>query len=114
MNWEQYHEHTWYLMAMVQNTPIGCICVQRFEQYGYYGLSYIDVAFPYKNNGVAKKMIHELTKHIPGDLPLLLSMESEEGQKCHIHECFKRETWPNAAVTQDEFDEIYRLTESNK
>jgi hypothetical protein len=101
-------ENTWYLLAMVDNKPIGCICVEKFEQYGYYGLSYIDVAFPYKNNGVAKKMIHELTKYIPGDLPLLLSMESEEGKKCHIHECFKREKWHQVAFTQDEFDEMCR------
>lgn len=108
MNWEYNNDHTWYLLAMVNDTPIGCICIQKFELYGYYGVSYIDVAFPYKNKGVAKKMIHELTKIVPGDLPLLLSMESEEGQKCHMHECFKRETWPNACVTQEEFDEMCR------
>ena len=108
MNWDYTNDHTWYLVAIVNNKPIGCICVQKFERYGYYAVSYIDVSAPYKNNGVAKKMIHELTKIIPGDLPLLLSMESKEGNKCHIHECFKRETWPNACVTQEEFDEMCR------
>ena len=108
MNWDRDPENAWYLLAVVGNTPIGCICIQKFEQYGYYGLSYIDVAFPYKNNGVAKKMIHKLTKFMPSDMPLLLSTESEEGKKCHMHECFKRETWPNALVTQEEFDEMCR------
>ena len=108
MNWEYTSDHTWYLVAMVNHTPIGCICIQKFELYSYYGLSYIDVAFPYKNNGVAKKMIHELTKHIPDDLPLFLSMESEEGKKCHIHECFKREKWPKGIFNQEEWDDMWR------
>lgn len=108
MNWDYTNDQTWYLVATVNEKPIGCICVQQFDLYGYYAVSYIDVAFPYKKNGVAKKMIHELAKIIPGDLPLLLSMESEEGKTCHMHECFKRETWPNACVTQEEFDEMCR------
>ena len=108
MNWEYTDDDTRYLVATVNNTPIGCICIQKFELYGYYALSYIDVAAPYKNNGVAKKMIHELTTYIPDDFPLLLSMESEEGQTCHIHECFKREKWPKGVFTQEEFDEMCR------
>jgi hypothetical protein len=107
-NWENNPDDVYYLLAMVNNQPIGCICVFDYEseQYGpkHYGMSYIDVAAPYKKNGLAKRMIHELTKHLSNDKPLLLSRESREGAKCHIHECFKRECWPHSVMAQDDFD----------
>lgn len=107
-NWENNPDDVYYLLAMVNNKPIGCICVFDYEseQYGpkHYGMSYIDVATPYKKNGLAKRMIHELTKHLSNDKPLLLSRESREGAKCHIHECFKRERWPHSVMAQDDFD----------
>ena len=107
-NWENNPDNVYYLIATVENKPIGCICIFDYEseQYGpkHYGLSYIDVATPYKNNGLAKRMIHELTKHLSNEKPLLLSRESREGAKCHIHECFKRESWPHSVMAQDDFD----------
>lgn len=108
LNWDHSDENTWYLFATVNKKPIGCICIERYKEYGYYGLSYIDVAFPYKKNGLAKSLIRELARVIPDDMPLLLSMESDEGRKCHIHECFKRVNWPNGIFTQEEFDAMRR------
>lgn len=107
-NWEHNTDHVNYLLATVNEHIIGCICVFDYNdiQYGpkHYGMSYIDVSGPYKNNGLAKRMIHELTKHLSNDKPLLLSRESREGAKCHMHECFKREIWPHSVMSQDDFD----------
>ena len=111
-NWEHNTDNVYYLLATVEDKPVGCICVFKYdtEQYGpkHYGMSYIDVATPYKNHGLAKKMIHELPKHLSDDRPLLLSRESREGAKCHMHECFKREKWPHSVMSQDDFDDFCR------
>ena len=116
MNHPYVPERTNFLMARVDNKPIGCICITQYfrdmrQQEPFYAVQYIDVCLPYKRQGVAKKMIHELTKYLPDDGPLLISMESEEGRKCHITECFKREQWPHSALSQKEFDELrYKST----
>lgn len=99
LNLEHTTERTRYLIAHVDNKPIGAICIGDYPDYGYYAVQYIDVAMPYRGNGVAKKLIHALAKTIPDDRPLVLSQESEMGKKCHVHECFKREIWPNELKT---------------
>lgn len=111
-NWEHNTDHVYYLLATVEDKVVGCICVFKYDDHRYgpkhYGMSYIDVATPYKNQGLAKKMIHELPKHLSNDRPLLLSRESREGAKCHMHECFRREQWPHSVMNQDEFDDFCR------
>ena len=93
----------WWLVASVDNKPIGCICIGEYNDYGYYAVQYIDVSAPYKGNGVAKRMISELAKVMPGDKPLVLSMESAEGAKCHMRECFRREQWPNKLGNSEDY-----------
>ena len=82
------------LVAVANNTVIGCIKYCYYERDKQYGVCYIDVAKSYRNKGIATNMIRALSEKIDGDYPLLLSNESEMGKKCRMHEHFKAYQWP--------------------
>lgn len=78
------------LIAHVDGTLVGCICFGVWPNNNYQSLSFIDVAIPYRNRGVAKMMAKELDKHLNPELPLVLTDESEMGKECGMAKLFKK------------------------
>lgn len=97
------------LVARTGNRLVGAIkwgCYYReTPKYTHYGLNFIDVAVPYRNKGISKMLIHELAKHIDNKYPLVLSYESEMGEKCRMEEHFLAETWKTPIYTSKQWDE---------
>lgn len=88
--YEHMGEKIKYLIAFQDDTIVGVIC------YGYWGdsdqleLSYIDVAHPYRNQGVATALVKEFANVVKDEPSIRLSGESELGAKCHMHDLFKK------------------------
>lgn len=95
------------LVAKTNNAIIGVIKWGKYyegKSYAHYGLNYIDVAIPYRKNGIAKLLINELKNHIETDLPFILSRESEMGSKCHMEKNFKK-VFGDAIYTSKEWED---------
>ena len=99
-----------FLFLETNNKPIACIKFGKFGDYFtndvHYGLCFIDVSKPYRNRGLAKKIIRELKNVLPTDYPFVLSFESEMGQICQMHKHFK-EIFPTCYTDTEWMKHLY-------
>lgn len=85
-------ENTRLLVARKNGITLGVIkfgIYDKDSKYEHYGLNYIDVNAGYRNMGIAKMLIKELSNHLEGTRPLVLTRESDMGEICKMEAHFK-------------------------
>lgn len=97
-----------FLIAHHEGTLVGCICFGVWpNSQDHQSLSFIDVAVPYRNKGVAKMMAKEIDKHLDPNLPFVLTDESEMGAKCGIANIFKNSITTTSVMKYREYYAYY-------
>ena len=80
-------------------------------KYGYYGkgkgrhlaIAYVDVHCLYRREGIATDLLKELNKRVNKGEFIELSIESEEGKLCHMHDLSKRILTNALPLTYEEY-----------
>ena len=91
---DDLYESTKLLIARKNGIILGAIKFGIYEKnskYEHYGLNYIDVNAGYRNKGISKILIKELSNHLTNERPLVLTRESDMGKYCQMEEHFKKE-----------------------
>lgn len=97
-----------FLVARDGNNLLGVIKVGEYDintPNAHQAICYIDVKEAYWNKGIAKVMIANLNQYLNPDLPLVLTKESDMGQKCQMIKHFKDAGF---TVPVYEYDKFYQ------
>ena len=98
-----------FIVAKCNNNIVGVIKYGHYDQYGipHTGVNYIDVHAAFRNRHIACDMIKKFNEEIDKNYPLILSQESEYGQKYKMSEHFKKYIHGVDVVSHEELDEYY-------
>ena len=81
-----------YVCAIYKGKIIGVIKIglYGYQEKDHQAICYIDVMETCRRKGVASYMIKHIDRYLFDDYPLMITQESELGEKCHIAEKFKK------------------------
>lgn len=98
-----YEDNNSLFVAEINSMPIAAIKTGLYyedqSKYTHIGVNFIDVCKPYRQKGLATRIIKEFSKK-HRDFPLVLSHESDMGKLCRMKDHFKKYI-PDAYATDE-------------